>query len=117
MFDARSQSSNNSDLPTRPTALDVGDQGPQPVAPAALMSALGDELGQGLTELQDGLQELYSTGKTNSTKVKAMLAAASHALRVAKTGQQIGRLLGGRLRQSHERLSLKDLVDDRLKAR
>jgi hypothetical protein len=117
LFSPKSKPSINSEQPTRPDALSSVDQGPEPVSPAALMMALGDELGQGLTELEDGLLELYSTGKTNGGKVKAMLRAAEHARRVAKVGQQIGRLLGGRLRQSHEKLSLKDIVDNALSER
>ncbi len=108
------RSSAQQDQPTRPDILEGSNAPLEPISSAALMSALGDELGAGLTELEEHLVELFTTGKTNATKVQAMLAHAQHARHVAKVGQQIGRLLGGRLRQSHERLSLKDIVDSTL---
>jgi hypothetical protein len=107
----------NDQEPTRPDILEATNEAASPITPAALMSALGDELGRGLTEMEDNLLELFSTGKTNATKVQAMLGYTQHVRHVSKVGQQIGRLLGGRLRQSHERLSLKDVVEDALKAR
>jgi hypothetical protein len=111
------RTSDTQDQPTRPDVLQASNEALSPATPAALMSALGDELGNGLTEMENHLLELFSTGKTNASKVQAMLGYTQHVRHVTKVGQQIGRLLGGRLRQSHERLSLKDVLEDTIKAR
>jgi hypothetical protein len=88
-----------------------------PVAESAdLPAIIGAELSRPLSGLGEVLAEIKRTRTISRHQLKAMEAALAHASRIAHQSQQISRLAGGRLRQSHERLGLHEMLADILKS-
>lgn len=85
-----------------------------PVPAMALPGIIGAELSRHVAQMQQVLQEVKANRTITRVQMNAMDACASAAQRVAMQSQQISRLAGGRLRQSHERLSLHQIVLDAL---
>jgi hypothetical protein len=85
-----------------------------------LAGVIGSQLSVPLATMQQIVQEFTRTRRISRSQMQQLILSIESARRVAMQSQQISRLAGGRLRQSHERLSLHDIViqalDDRSQA-
>jgi CheY-like chemotaxis protein len=88
--------------------------GPVDRSDYALAGVIGAQLSEPLSIMQHVVQEFTRTRKISRTQMQQLQMAIETARTVAKQSQQISRLAGGRLRQSHERLSLHDLLNQEL---
>ncbi len=95
--------------PARPAARADGQA---PVHIMALPAIIGAELARHVSTMQQVLLEVKSSRSITRAQMLALELSAESAHRIAMQSQQISRLAGGRLRQSHERLSLNDIVLD-----
>jgi hypothetical protein len=83
----------------------------------ALAGVIGLQLSEPLADMQRIVHDLISTGKISRAQVQELSGAIETARRVAMQSQQLARLTRGRLRQSHERLSLDSVVKQALAER
>lgn len=85
-------------------------------APAGLAPTLpgviGAQLSQPVAMMKDVLAQFRHTHTISRTQMVILGEAVNAAHRIALQSQQISRLAGGRLRQSHERLSLHTLLQE-----
>ncbi|MDF1485863.1 hypothetical protein PY257_11840 [Ramlibacter sp. H39-3-26] len=103
---------------TLPTAGEAGAESAAALGDAyALADAIGVQLSQPLGEMEAIVQELLHTGKISRQQVLTLLASITAARRVAMQSQQLTRLSQGRLRQSHERVGLDDILRQALAER
>lgn len=83
----------------------------RPVRPdLSLVGILGQEMAQPLTDMQAVLLEMDSSKTFTYDNLTSLRSALKSARKLAMQGQQIARLAGGRLRQSHESLKLDVMV-------
>lgn len=75
-----------------------------------LTGILGQEMAQPLSDMQTVLLEIESSQAFTSNHLASLRGAIKSARKLAMQGQQISRLAGGRLRQSHESLELDAMV-------
>jgi hypothetical protein len=78
---------------------------------------LGAQVAKPPAVMQHVVQEYMVQREISRLQMQQLQRAIEVALTVAKQSQQISRLAGGRLRQSHERLSLDVLINDALDQR
>lgn len=71
-----------------------------------LVSAVGSEVASPLTAALERIQTLIATGRIDRTSLRALRDEVDGARRAGMIAQQLTRFASGRLRQSHERLSL-----------
>ena len=76
---------------------------------------IGAELAHHVSPELDIVRRLKAAGLMTHSEARTLTDAAEHLRRIALTSQQITRLAHGRLRQSHERLDLSDVVRHVLK--
>jgi len=82
-----------------------------------LAGIIGAQLSEPLSVMQYVVQEFTRTRKISRSQMHQLQIAIETARTVAKQSQQIARLAGGRLRQSHERLSLDAVINQALDQR
>ena len=82
-----------------------------------LAGVIGSQLSEPLAAMQYVLHELDRTRHISKSQMQLLKLSLDSARAVAMQSQQITRLAGGRLRQSHERLKLDELLRDALLAR
>lgn len=82
-----------------------------------LAGVIGSELSAPLAAMQYVLHEFTRTRSINRSQIMLLESSLEAARSVAMHSQQIARLAGGRLRQSHERLKLDELLRDALQQR
>ena len=117
--------SDNRFAPTAPAPLGAAAAGTELAAsPAArervdyaVAGVIGLQLSEPLADMQRIVHDLISTGKISRAQVQELSGAIETARRVAMQSQQLARLARGRLRQSHERLSLDAVVKQTLAER
>jgi hypothetical protein len=78
---------------------------------------IGAQLSEPLSVMQHVVQEFTRTRKISRSQMQQLQSAIETARTVAKQSQQMARLAGGRLRQSHERLSLDQVINEALEQR
>lgn len=83
----------------------------------AIAGVIGARLSEPLAAMQYVLQEFARTQKVSSSHVQLLRSSLEVARTIAMQSQQISRLAEGRLRQSHERLKLDELLHSTLKER
>ncbi len=83
----------------------------------ALAGVIGERLSEPLAAMQYVLQEFVRTQKISSSHFHLLRSSLDVARNIAMQSQQISRLAEGRLRQSHERLKLDELLQSALKER
>jgi hypothetical protein len=71
---------------------------------------IGAELAHHVTPGLEVVQRLQAAGLVTWSEVRSLTDAAEHLQRIAVTSQQITRLAHGRMRQSHERLDLAEVL-------
>jgi hypothetical protein len=86
--------------------------GLSPAAIIALPAIIGAELAQHVAVMLNVLQEVRNMRSISRGQVATLEASLKWSHRIAMQSQQISRLAGGRLRQSHERLALHTIVHD-----
>ena len=74
-------------------------------------------LSEPLNAIEETFDEMVLLDKITSAHIKKVLSALGMARNVALQSQQIARLSGGRLRQSHEKLKLDDVLRNALSER
>ncbi len=115
---ATSPSSAAAPQPPAATAPGAAVAPPPTLAAAlALPGVIGAELSQPVSAMQTVIQEFRRTRAITRAQMSDLEDAVKWAQRIAMHSQQISRLAGGRLRQSHERLSLTKLLTDVLNSR
>ena len=76
-----------------------------------LVAQIGAEIASPLTSALERINTLTSTGKIDRTGLRALRAEIEAARQVGMIGQQLTRFASGRLRQSHERMQLADVLN------
>jgi hypothetical protein len=108
---------------TKPAPLSGAAPGAAPSAAAidraefAVAGIIGSELSGPLATMQLVIQEFNRTRRISRTQMALLVEAIEVAHKVAKQSQQLSRLAGGRLRQSHERLGLHEILESALRER
>lgn len=93
------------------TVRDPLDSQPAPLEPWAIPAVIGAELAQHAKVLESIDQDLRRTKSLSRGQLKAMRASIRSVHRIALQSQQLTRLAAGRLRQSHERIALEQVVE------
>lgn len=98
---------------------DIGRSTPPPEEPAtsadharwhSLIAEMGAEIAQPLTAAIERINTLASTGRITRDSLRALRDEVEQARQTAMRGQQLARFASGRLRHSHERLPLADVM-------
>jgi hypothetical protein len=76
-----------------------------------LVAQIGAEIAGPLTAALERINTLTSTGKIDRQGLRALREEVEAARQAGMIGQQLRRFASGRLRQSHERLQLADLLN------
>ena len=77
----------------------------------ALVSDMGAEIAAPLTAAMERINALTSTGRIDRNGLRSLRAEVETARQVGMIGQQLIRFASGRLRQSHERLQLAQVLE------
>lgn len=82
-----------------------------------LLSSFADQVTEGVSALQNTIDLLLSKGVISRQEHRALSIPAERIKQSGVSAQQIQRFYGGRIRQSHEKLSMPDLVEGVLQER
>jgi hypothetical protein len=82
-----------------------------------LASAIGEQLSEPLAVMDQLLEEISRRQALTPPQLQRLRDAIDQARRIAMQSQQVARLAGGRLRQSHDQLSLDSIVNQALDER
>ena len=98
---------------TRDTAAQpfVEEPGTQAEHWRGLVAQIGVEVAAPLTTALERVNTLISTGKIDRAGLRALREEVEAARQIGMIGQQLTRFASGRLRQSHERLQLSDVLN------
>jgi hypothetical protein len=99
---------------TSPAAEDV------PVEPDHWRDVVGEmsaEIAVPLTAALERVQTLATTGRIDRSSLRSLGEEIQRARQISMSGQQIARLASGKLRQTHERLGLTEILKDTLAQR
>ena len=104
---------------TNPTALSAHKDSTAPSAVVdrmdfQLVGVIGTMLSDSLGSMQAVIDEMMLDGNVSRAQIARLTNSLDAARGVAMQSQQISRLGGGRLRQSHEKLKLDELLRDSL---
>jgi hypothetical protein len=83
----------------------------------ALLAGLADQVTEGASALQNNIDLLLSAGRITKQEHRALSAPADRLKLSGISAQQIHRFYGGRIRQSHEKVGMADLVESVLQER
>ena len=78
------------------------------------MAEIGAEIAAPLSAALERINALTSTGKIDRQSLRALRAEVEAARQIGMIGQQLARFASGRLRQTHEKLQLADVLDGTL---
>ena len=81
------------------------------------LNAAGTEIASPLTSALERIHSLITTGRIDKSSLRALREEVEGARRVGMIAQQLTRFASGRLRQSHEHLSLADALNAMLQHR
>jgi hypothetical protein len=76
-----------------------------------LVSALADQFTEGVSSLQNQIDQLLAKGRITKMEHRALNIPAERIKLAGLSAQQIHRLYGGRIRQTHEKVNMADLVE------
>lgn len=82
-----------------------------------LVSALADQFTEGVSNLQNQIDQLLAKGRITKMEHRALNIPAERIKLAGLSAQQIHRMYGGRIRQSHEKVNMADLVEGVLQER
>ena len=112
--------------------MDMSDTGRPPAVPAPetanaapaaeaaqerwhqLVSEMGAEIAVPLTAALERINALTSTGRIDKKGLRSLREEVEAARQIGMIGQQLARFASGRLRQTHEKLQLADVLDGTL---
>src|SRR4051794_24797373 len=106
--------------------MDMSEIGRTPVAAAAkptpaaderwqkLVAEMGAEIAAPLTAALERITTLTSTGRIDKRSLRALREEVDSARQIGMIGQQLTRFASGRVRQTHERLQLADVLNGTL---
>jgi hypothetical protein len=106
-----------SDIDRAPVAREVAHTLPGDGSPGEherwhdLVSQIGAEIAAPLTAALERINALTSTGRIDRASLRALRDEVEAARQAGMIGQQLTRFASGRLRQSHERLQLADVLN------
>ncbi len=80
----------------------------------ALVSEIGAEIAGPLTAALERINSLTSTGRIDKKSLRSLREEVEAARQIGMIGQQLTRFASGRLRQTHERLQLADVLNGTL---
>ena len=83
----------------------------------ALLSSFADQVTEGVSALQNTIDLLLSKGTISKQEHRALSIPAERIKQSGIGAQQIHRFYGGRIRQSHEKIGMADLVEGVLQER
>lgn len=83
----------------------------------AVLSSFADQVTEGVSALQNTIDLLLSKGTINKQEHRALSIPAERIKQSGISAQQIHRFYGGRIRQSHEKVGMADLVEGVLQER
>jgi hypothetical protein len=84
---------------------------PQPERWHELVSQMGAEIAAPLSAALERINSLTSTGRIDRRGLRALREEVEAARQIGMIGQQLTRFASGRLRQTHERLQLADVLN------
>jgi hypothetical protein len=94
--------------------MPLADSAPVDDAAHELVSQMAAEIATPLTAALERVTALATTGTIDRRGLAALREELEAARRASIVGQQIGRLASGRIRQTHERLNLTQMLRDAL---
>ena len=110
-----------SELGLKPEALNGVATPPAEARPGSdharwqtLVSEMGAEIATPLTAALERVNSLTSTGRIDKSSLRALREEIEAARQIGMIGQQLTRFASGRLRQTHERLQLADVLNGTL---
>jgi hypothetical protein len=83
----------------------------------SLISGLADQITEGVSALQNQIDLLFSKGRINKLEHRALSIPAERIKMSGISAQQINRFYSGRIRQSHEKVDMSELVEGVLQER
>lgn len=89
----------------KPASADAGERW------HALVSQIGAEIAAPLTSALERINTLTSTGRIDRQSLRALRHEIESARQAGMIGQQLSRFASGRLRQSHERMQLAEVIE------
>ena len=100
----------------RVTAAEPAKEAEPPQAPTdyALVGQFGAELAEPINTMHNIVQDFNQSRHMSHAQMVQLVASVETALTVTRQSQQIARLAEGRLRQSHERIRLDELLHQTL---
>lgn len=107
-------------MPRTPDASAAGKAGEAPargMTEAQVLAAVGEELAARLDPMRRIVEEFMRTRQINTRRMDKLRELLTEAEGIGRAAQQIARLAEGKLRQSHERLSLDAVVREAIAAR
>lgn len=110
--------SSSSGAPTKPghTSNTLADE-LSPLDGFTVVGVLGAELASPVATMQQVVQEFISSRKISSVQMQRLVEAIEILRKLALASQQMSRVASGKLRQSHERLSLNGMLKDVVRER
>jgi len=82
-----------------------------------LISGLADQITEGVSALQNQIDHLMSKGRISKLEHRALSIPAERIKMAGVSAQQINRFYSGRIRQSHEKVDMAELVEGVLQER
>jgi hypothetical protein len=83
----------------------------------ALIAALADQITEGTSALQSTVDQLLQRGRISKLEHRALSLPAERIKQAGVSAQQIHRFYNGRIRQSHEKVDMAELVEGVLQER
>ena len=109
-----------SEIGLKPAALEAEHSMPADGSPGdrkrwhKLVSEIGAEIAAPLTAALERINSLTSTGRIDKKGLRALREEVEAARQIGMIGQQLTRFASGRVRQTHERLQLADVLNGTL---
>lgn len=83
----------------------------------SLLAGLADQVTEGVSTLQNHLDQLLAQGRISRQEHHALSVPVGRIKLAGVSAQQINRFYGGRIRQSHEKINMAELVEGVLQER
>ena len=83
----------------------------------ALVAGLADQITEGISALQNSIDQLLAKERITRLEHRALSIPAERIKLAGMSAQQINRFYGGRIRQSHEKVDMAQLVEGILQER
>ena len=108
---AKPPAANKPGAPAEADAWSLDDHWPE------LLSSLSDQFTENVSALQSQIDQLLAKGRITKLEHRTLNVPAERIKLAGISAQQIQRFYGGRIRQSHEKINMADLVEGVLQER